>query len=134
MGFTWSKDLETGNVTIDGEHKELIIALNNLMTACSQGAGRAEVERTMDFLANYTAKHFSHEEQLQLQYGYPDFANHKKYHETFKATVAELSQQLKQEGATVALVGKVNTSVGGWLLNHIKREDVKVAAHIKSKS
>ena len=45
----------------------------------------------------------------------------------------ELGQQLEEEGPTVALVGKVNSSVGDWLVNHIQREDVRVAAHIASK-
>lgn len=40
--------------------------------------------------------------------------------------------QLQKEGPNIALISKVNTSVGGWLLNHIQREDVKVATHIKS--
>lgn len=26
-----------------------------------------------------------------------------------------------------------NQAIAGWLLNHIKKEDVKVAAHIRSK-
>ena len=30
------------------------------------------------------------------------------------------------------LVGKVNSSIAGWLINHIKREDVKVAAHVRA--
>ena len=31
------------------------------------------------------------------------------------------------------LVRELNQRLGGWLLNHIKKEDVKVAAHIRSK-
>ncbi|MPN61896.1 hypothetical protein SDC9_209642 [bioreactor metagenome] len=40
--------------------------------------------------------------------------------------------QLEVQGPNIVLVGKVNTAVAGWLINHIKREDVKVAAHIRS--
>lgn len=133
MAFNWTSDLETGNAIIDTEHKQLITAINDLMDACSKGAGRAEIEKTTNFLADYTAKHFAHEEQLQKQYGYPDAVNHKKYHEDFKKVVADLVGQLQKDGPTIALVGKVNSSIAGWLLNHIKREDVKVAAHIKTK-
>ena len=86
----------------------------------------------MKFLYDYTEKHFSDEEKLQLQYRYPDYTNHKRYHEEFKKVVRELSMQLQKEGPNIALISKVNTSVGGWLLNHIQREDVKVATHIKS--
>ncbi len=69
-----------------------------------------------------------------MQYGYPDMVNHKRYHEEFKRTVRDLTDHLNKEGPTVALVGKVNNSIAGWLINHIKVQDVKVAAHIRSKS
>lgn len=132
MAYTWSKELETGNASIDVQHKELIEAINKLLEACSKGQGRAEIEKTTKFLSDYTAKHFSDEEKLQLQFKYPDYKNHKQYHEGFKQVVRDISGQLTKEGPTVVLVGKVNASIGGWLLNHIKKEDVKVAAHIKS--
>lgn len=132
MAFTWTEDLRTGNELIDQQHKQLIQAINELLNACAQGKGRTEVERTMRFLQDYTAKHFADEEQLQQRYRYPDYANHKRYHEAFKQTVRDLAQELQKEGPTIVLVGKLNTSVGGWLLNHIKREDVKVAAHIRA--
>lgn len=134
MAYAFTKDLETGNAAIDSQHKQLIEAINNLLNACAQGKGRVEIEKTTKFLEDYTAKHFGDEEKLQIQYRYPDYQNHKQYHEGFKRVVREISAQLSKEGATVALVGKVNTSIGGWLLNHIKKEDVKVAAHIRSQT
>jgi len=54
-------------------------------------------------------------------------------HEGFKKVVREIMDQLEKEGPSLLLVSKVNSSIGGWLINHIKREDVKVAAHIRSK-
>ncbi len=132
MAFVWSKDLETGNSIIDQEHRTLIDAINDLMSACAAGKGRVELEKTCRFLQDYTVKHFDHEEQLQRQSQYPDAVRHKQYHEEFKRVVKDLSDQLAKEGPTLALVGKVNSSIAGWLLNHIKREDVKVAAHLKN--
>ena len=134
MAYMWSKDLETGNMLIDTQHKELIKAINDLLQACSAGKGRTEIEKTTKFLFDYTTKHFGDEERLQMQYRYPDMVNHKRYHEEFKRTVKDLSDQLNKDGPTVALVGKVNNSIAGWLINHIKVQDVKVAAHIRSKS
>jgi methyl-accepting chemotaxis protein len=129
--FTWSSDLETGNDLIDTQHKQLIEALGNLTDACSGGKGRSVLAETMDFLESYTAKHFGDEEALQKQSEYPDYPNHRRLHDDFKRVVAELGRQLKAEGPTIVLVGKVNTNIGGWLVNHIKREDMKVAAHLR---
>jgi hemerythrin len=134
MAYTFTPDLITGNTMIDTQHKELIKAINNLLLACSAGQGRAEITATIDFLADYTAKHFGDEEKLQQKYGYPDYINHKRYHDTFKTVVKDLGNKLKLEGPTVALVAKVNSEIAGWLLTHIKREDVKVAMHVKANS
>lgn len=132
MAYAWTKDLEIGNSLIDQEHKQLIDAINHLLEACSKGQGRAEIESTLDFLNKYTVKHFSDEEKIQISSKYPDYINHKQYHEGFKKVVRDIESDFKKDGATVVLVAKVNTSIAGWLINHIKREDVKIAKHIKS--
>lgn len=134
MAYEFTKELETGNALIDSQHRQLIEAINRLLEACGQGKGRAHIKETMDFLQQYTAKHFADEEALQLQYEYPDYVSHKNYHEWFKKTVKELAGELEEMGPTVVMVGKVNASIAGWLVNHIRREDTKVAAHIRQKS
>lgn len=132
MPYEFTKALETGNPTIDSEHKQLIKAINDLLAACGEGKGRAEISKTASFLSDYTVKHFAHEEQLQQQSKYPDYQNHKQYHEGFKKVVAELVKELDEVGPTVAMVGKLNLKLADWLINHIKKEDTKVAAHIKA--
>ncbi len=132
MTYQVTNDLLTGNMTIDSEHRQLFQAINALLDACARGRGRDQLVQTMSFLESYIAQHFSHEEQLQAQTRYPDAARHKQLHEAYKRVVNEICQELKRTGPTVALVGKVNANVGGWLVTHIKCEDVKVAAHIKN--
>lgn len=134
MAYTFTKDLETGNALIDSEHRQLFDAINNLLEACSEGKGRANLESTAQFLLDYTKKHFADEEKLQLQTKYPDYQNHKRYHSEFVKTVKDLVDELHREGPTIAMVGKVNKIIAGWLINHIKREDVKIAQHIKAQN
>jgi len=129
----FTKDLETGNALIDQEHRELIDAINKLLDACRKGQGRSEVVKTAQFMQSYTAKHFADEERLQAQSRYPDYVRHRGYHAAFKKTVAELVQKLDTQGASVALVGELNTALAGWLINHIKMEDKKLAAYLRSK-
>lgn len=134
MAYRWSDDLLTGNTQIDTEHKELIRAINDLLDACSKGKGRAELEKTVEFLSSYTKTHFGREEVLQRKYGYPDYNNHIKYHKYFIDQVENIHKKLLESGANVALVGEINSKVGNWIINHIKKEDVKVAKHIKEKT
>ncbi|WP_434797293.1 bacteriohemerythrin [Terrisporobacter vanillatitrophus] len=134
MAYKWSDDLLTGNMQIDKEHKELIKAINDLFEACSKGKGRAELEKTVKFLSSYTKTHFAHEEVLQVKYNYPDYNNHKKYHKHFVEQVENIHKKLLAEGSNIALIGEINSKVGNWIISHIKREDVKVAQHIKNQS
>lgn len=132
--YEFTDELRTGNDTIDEQHMQLFEYINNLLQACAEGKGRSEISRAMLFLKEYTDEHFSAEEKLQNKYKYPDRVNHKRYHETFKNTIRELSDELERDGATIALVGKINRSVGDWLVNHVKNQDKKVAAHIAKSS
>jgi len=44
--------------------------------------------------------------------------------------VADIVSEFQTTGATIQLVAKVNSSIAVWLINHIKKEDKKVAEHI----
>ena len=134
MPYTWDSKLETGNTLIDQQHKQLFEAINALMEACSKGQGRAKIEETLIFLQDYIAKHFGDEEVLQQKYQYPDIVNHKGYHREYIKMVDDIMQEFKSSGATIALLAKTNTTIAGWLINHIKTQDVKEAQHIKSKT
>ncbi|MDR3139258.1 MAG: hemerythrin family protein [Treponema sp.] len=132
MDYVWDSSLETGNELIDSQHKALFIAVNNLLEICRKGKGKEEVSKSLDFLTQYTIKHFFDEEQLQQKYKYPDFPIHKKYHDDFKVTVRDLSHELIMKGATDRLIEELKNKIGGWLVTHIKGQDAKVAAHIRN--
>jgi hemerythrin len=133
MAYQWDSSLETGHQKIDNQHKQLIAALNSLIDASKNGKGETEIFKTLDFLTGYTIMHFADEEKLQIQYDYPDYLIHKRIHEEFKKTVGDMTMRLREEGPREALVGEVTEAVGAWLLNHIKGDDFRMAAFVKSK-
>jgi hemerythrin-like metal-binding protein len=130
-GIAWSPELATGNSMIDSQHKQLFRLTSNLTAACISGRGMTMLGETLDFLASYTIRHFSDEEELQLKYNYPDYENHKKLHEAFKETVSGLVNEFKKNGSSEELLEKVNSIIVHWLVEHIKHEDYKIAEHIK---
>ncbi|MDR2855447.1 MAG: bacteriohemerythrin [Methanomicrobiales archaeon] len=129
MVITWSEELEVGIETMDMQHKELIEKFNTLMNACAVGKGQEELESALTFLCDYTVQHFSDEEALQQQIGFPEFSRHKQLHDGFKVTVANLATQFKQDGPSPAILDRFSVDVGEWLIKHIKREDMKVASY-----
>jgi hemerythrin len=133
MAYQWDSSLETGHEKIDNQHRQLIAALNSIIEASRDGRGSDEIFKTLDFLTGYTIMHFADEEKLQVQYDYPDYLIHKRYHNDFKVTIGKLTQRLVKEGPTEDMVHAVTTAVGDWLLNHIKGDDFRMAAYVKAK-
>lgn len=132
MAFIWNKDLETGNPAQDTQHRQLIQAVNDLLDACASGRPRSALDKALAYMTSYTSKHFSDEEKMMLQFKYPDYQNHKKMHEQCRIVVRDLTDQLRNNGPSIDLVGKVNNSIGNWLITHFKTQDTKVAAHIRA--
>lgn len=130
MKYELTQELLTGNALIDSEHRQLFAAVNNLMDACAQGRGRAQIQQTVTFLNDYVVKHFGDEERLQVQSSYPGYPAHKRFHEGYCRQLADVTRSLAQEGATVKALGELNQAVA-VLVSHIRTEDKRLAQHIQ---
>ena len=128
----WDSSLETGYGKVDNQHKQLFAAVNNLIEASASGKGDKVVMDVLEFLTSYVIKHFTDEEQLQIDYDYPDYLNHKRIHDDFKAASTELVQQVSLAGPTGELIEKVVSVTGAWLVNHIRGDDFRMAAFVKA--
>lgn len=130
MRAEFDESLVTGNEMIDGQHKELIQKINDLLDSCEENGGKAAAVRMLNFLADYTEFHFQAEEKLQEEIAYPGIEEHKKKHEEFIRTVEELHEMLEEEeGPSDAFVEQVNKNVIEWLYGHIKSFDRSVAEY-----
>ena len=132
MEYTWDINLETGHKIIDEQHKQLFTTLVDLIDASGQGLGKDEIYKTLDFLSEYTIMHFKTEEDLQIEYGYPDYSLHKRSHDEFKTTIYNQIHTLQQKGPEKELIDIVIQTVGDWLVTHIKGNDIAMAAYLKS--
>jgi methyl-accepting chemotaxis protein len=132
--YVWDQTFATGNETIDNQHKTLFDALNRLLAAMRKGKAGDELKKALDFLSDYTVKHFFDEEQIQKRASYPDYPNHHKMHESFKKTVKELGGELIMKGASEKLVSEVRQKIGNWLVTHIKGQDIKLGLYLRKKT
>ena len=124
MRAEFDDSLVTGNEMIDGQHKELIGKINNLLDSCETSRDKLVAVKTLDYLADYTEFHFGEEEKLQESINYPGLAEHKKEHEKLRQVVKELYEMLEEEeGPSAAFVEQVNRNVIEWLYRHIKGFD-----------
>ena len=132
IGIAWNDSYKLGNEQIDLQHKKLFEMVNSLINSCICGRDIVKLQETLGFLVNYTVWHFHFEEELQLQYGYPDYERHKQLHEDFKETINGIALKLKENGPSDELCDEFNRLVVRWLVNHIQREDKKIGIYIES--
>ena len=131
MTIEFDDTLVTKNELIDSQHKELISRIKQFVDSCEESGGKLKAIKMLDYLDEYTNSHFTAEEELQKEAGYPDYDNHHKKHEEFKETIKELTEYLEElEGPNKDFVDKVKTEVVDWLFRHIKAADRSVAEYI----
>ncbi len=123
--------LETGNATIDAQHRELFTRIDQLLEAAQERRGAAEISGMLDFLGHYVVSHFSMEERSMAQTGYPDLDEHRAEHQQFIRDYSALYQEFRHEGPRLALVVRVSNRVTAWLREHIYRTDRRMAQWLK---
>jgi len=127
----WDTKLETNHPKIDEQHKALVNAINELHAAMKAGKGRAEIEKTLVFLKDYTVSHFGMEEKLMDQSNYPGTAKHKEIHRDLVQQVADLVD--KHQKGTLTMTMPVMDFLQDWLKKHIQSEDFRLAEFLKRK-
>ncbi len=132
MSFEWNEGLATGIAGIDNQHKELFKQLNVLLDAMDRGKGKEDVGQVLVFLENYIATHFRDEERYMSERAYDGLHSQRAEHSRFIKDFYRLKNELMQWGNTLHVVVRVEQALGNWLINHIKTEDKKMAATLKS--
>lgn len=132
MAIEWRTSYEIGIKQIDMQHKALFDKINDLLEACNSKKGKEEVINTINFLGDYVVTHFSDEEKLQRESGYPEYANHKAAHDKFIKDYENIKARFEQEGVSLNFVITVNKVVIDWLIKHIGSADKAFGDYIKA--
>lgn len=92
--ITWTKELDTGITVIDKQHRRIVDLINELHRA--HGAeSRDVIGKVIRDMIDYTATHFSFEEELQAEAGYQFSKAHKRVHEIFVRKVLHYEERFK---------------------------------------
>ncbi len=124
----WEDEYSVGIESIDRQHRKLINLINNLQTAVDYSVG-AEYEReALDALVDYTRAHFSYEEGLMEDNGYPDFTTHLAEHKRMILRVEEVLREYEQNRD--AAMQDAADFLRHWLINHIKGTDRSYSSYL----
>lgn len=122
----WDDSLSVNVDLIDEQHKMLIQKLADLSDAFIKGLEQNKVMKTLEFMIDYTDFHFSAEEKVMQENGYPGLEEQKQQHEIFKSTLNNIVEDYKEEGTTKAIAKQINVFLVNWLIKHIKGSDAKL--------
>ncbi len=127
----WNDNYSVKVSEVDNQHKKLIGLVNQLYDAMRAGKGREALEPVLTELVNYTAYHFSTEEQLFRDHGYPDFEKHKKIHDDLTRKARDLKKTFDQGNKMITI--DVMLFLSNWWNIHILEEDKKYSDFLNSK-
>lgn len=127
----WKNEYSVGIDSIDQQHKKLINLINQLQTTVKYSTGEEFEREALDELVDYTRTHFSYEEDMMEQNGYPDFEPHKAQHVKMINKVEEVLAEYEKDSDT-AMENALNY-LSEWLINHINGTDKEYSSFMISK-
>ncbi len=126
--FEWSDDYRVNVKIFDNEHKKLFELCHEFIESLNKGKGKETLAKTFDQLIDYTCTHFSSEEALFEEYGYPDAEAHIKEHKELTGKVLDLNKN-----KTYIFPDNVADFLYEWLKEHILDCDMKYAEFFQQK-
>ena len=129
----WDEKYSVGNVRCDAEHYTILKMINGLVIGSRTKISLPAISRIVADLVDYTKIHFTHEENIMREIGYPEdeLAKHIELHQAFELRINRLNTGtlLKND---VELDRLVNFLIHWWI-SHIGKTDQKYAEYIKNK-
>ncbi len=132
MAVTWTPDLSVGIRNIDDQHKIWFDKANELFEAGRQQKAKEYINTMIDFLDEYTKKHFKDEEAYMEEIRYPEIDAQKKAHASFISDLAKLKNDYNGAGGNLMVILNANKMVISWLTNHIRQMDKKIGEYAKT--
>lgn len=115
----WSDELGCGNELIDMQHEKMNFLMNELIAYYFEHGMDSGFEKLFNESMDFIEQHFSDEEKLLRDIGYPMLAEHSRMHSELIERTDELRNKVRSktinEGELVAYV--VNDVVFGHLVN-----------------
>jgi hemerythrin len=111
----WRDGFRINIAQVDDEHRQLFALIKALNIE--------SIDRTLEELLDYVVTHFSNEQALMEQSGYPAFEDHLKLHEAFGAFVGEFLGGA--DTWTEDRVQELRRFLNKWLIGHILTHDVR---------
>ena len=115
---------------IDRQHRQLVDLMNRLIDVQGKEANDQEIATVLGDMTDYLGYHFDSEEQMMIDYEYPEFESHREEHQAFVAQTAHFITT-HQAGGT-SLPRDILMFLKEWLIEHIVKTDAVFGEFLKA--
>jgi hemerythrin len=127
----WSEALRTGVSEIDEQHQLLFRRAAVVREAVAAGRGPAEVQATLEFLADYAAVHFETEARYMRVAAFPQAPAHLAEHSLLERRLDLAAEAHGLDGASPEVADQVVQLFETWMVAHIHEHDRLLAAWLQ---
>ena len=132
-GLVWRDAMSIDDCQIDEDHKYLIKLANEIESALDT-VNREKIPKLLKNLEFYTVYHFTREEALQLEIGYPHYDEHCLRHrqlvEVAQNAVKLFSQEFSEDKSR-RLAEDVIKLMNAWIVGHIVTQDIPMRSYYR---
>ena len=114
--FVWDKSLTVGNPDLDEQHQKVFELANSLSNDSDEG----QMKRTILQIFKHLTKHFSDEENMMKEIGYPKRAEHQELHNELITKLSDIKMISLSAGEPVIQFKKF---IFEWITDHIMNAD-----------
>lgn len=116
-----------GNEELDSDHRMFFELLHDCcLHSAVDGRDRIDPE-IFHKIRQYMTRHFSYEEQVMRDRGYPGYLDHEKLHRYFEEKVLEFERIIPNSPQNQE---QMASFLRDWFVKHIKEEDRKYAPYV----
>ena len=120
----WDASLKLNVDEIDEQHQHLIGLAERVFSISSPLEDIVVVINSIRELQSYIQTHFADEERLMVKHGYPLLEEHRVLH---RRITFEVETMLHTTRDVMELVENMKKVMRKWVIQHILREDRKIA-------
>lgn len=128
----WSERYSIGIAIFDAEHMRLFAMANELYEAVLNGTSADALNSILLGMADYSNRHFNHEEEYFRLSGYPMAEAHIQQHIWMRERVAEIRHRIGETPHKL-LALEVARLLKNWIDNHILTDDMEYGHYLMSK-
>ena len=127
----WTQNLSVGISMIDDQHKMCFQKAEALFEAGQNYRAKEYVGELLEFLDDYTKKHFADEEKYMLSIKYPGYQEQKAAHTAFITQLNKIKSDYNSSGGNLLVILNANQMILDWLTKHISNMDKQIGEFAK---